>query len=121
MILWSARNSARAPGDDMDTAFERSDLNKLAFWMATGAGKTLIMHINYHQFLHYCQEELDHLILITPNEVLSDQHMQEMEVSNIPHHRFLRGRFTKRCPGHRNNKVSRGQERWRCKCARVII
>lgn len=27
--------------------FTESDLRKLAFWMATGSGKTLIMHINY--------------------------------------------------------------------------
>jgi hypothetical protein len=31
----------------------QSDLNKIAVWNATGSGKTLIMHINYHQYLHY--------------------------------------------------------------------
>ena len=37
--------------------------------MATGSGKTLIMHLNYLQFLHYGgAEELDNIILITPNE-----------------------------------------------------
>ena len=33
--------------------FTETDLRKLAFWMATGSGKTLIMHLNYRQFLHY--------------------------------------------------------------------
>ena len=72
------RNDARAPSDAMDTYFTEADLEKLAFWMATGAGKTLIMHINYHQYLHYCKETLDHVVLITPNEGLSEQHMREM-------------------------------------------
>ena len=82
------RNDARAPGDALDTPFTETDIEKLAFWMATGAGKTLIMHINYHQFLHYSKEELDHIVLITPNEGLSEQHMREMASSNIRSERF---------------------------------
>ncbi|MGQ9746855.1 MAG: hypothetical protein ACUVQZ_03695, partial [Candidatus Caldatribacteriaceae bacterium] len=35
--------------------FTEADLSKLAFWMATGSGKTLVMHINLWQCLHYCQ------------------------------------------------------------------
>lgn len=80
-------NNARAPGDAMDTAFSETDIEKLAFWMATGAGKTLIMHINYHQYLHYCKE-LDHIVLITPNEGLSEQHIRELADSNIRCERF---------------------------------
>ena len=34
------RNDAQASGDAMDTPFTETDLEKLAFWMATGAGKT---------------------------------------------------------------------------------
>ncbi len=68
---------------------EPNDLNKLAFWMATGSGKTLIMHLNYLQFLHYNgSERLDNIILITPNEGLSAQHMAEMTASGIPSARF---------------------------------
>ena len=77
------RNEARGPSDPMDTNFTNADLEKLAFWMATGAGKTLIMHINYHQFLHYCKEALDHTVLITPNEGLSEQHIRELASSDI--------------------------------------
>ena len=66
-----------------------ADLNKLAFWMATGSGKTLIMHLNYLQFLHYGGAEgPDNIILITPNEGLSGQHMEEMAASGIPSARF---------------------------------
>ena len=82
------RNDARAPSDPMDTRFIDADLEKLAFWMATGAGKTLIMHINYHQYLHYCKEKLDHVVLITPNEGLSEQHLRELENSDIRCERF---------------------------------
>ena len=82
------RNDAKAPGDVLDTRFEAEDLEKLAFWMATGAGKTLIMHINYHQYLHYCNEALDHIVLITPNEGLSEQHLRELANSDINCERF---------------------------------
>ena len=89
-VFVQRRNDARAPSDAMDTNFTNADLDKLAFWMATGAGKTLIMHINYHQFLHYCKDEetLDHIILITPNEGLSEQHIRELANSNIRCERF---------------------------------
>ena len=82
------RNDARAPSDAMDTLFSEADVEKLAFWMATGAGKTLIMHINFHQYLHYCKEKLDHIVLITPNEGLSEQHMRELANSDIRCERF---------------------------------
>ena len=77
------RNDEKAPGDVVDARFEAKNLEKLAFWMATGAGKTLIMHINYYQYLHYCKEALDHIVLITPNEGLSEQHLHELENSDI--------------------------------------
>jgi superfamily II DNA or RNA helicase len=82
------RNEARAPSDPMDINFIDADLEKLAFWMATGAGKTLIMHINYHQYLHYCKGKLDHVVLITPNEGLSEQHLRELANSDIRCERF---------------------------------
>lgn len=60
------------------------DLRKLAFWMATGSGKTLITHINYHQFFNYKLFSPDNIILITPNEGLSKQHFEELQKSGIP-------------------------------------
>ena len=76
-----------APGEP-PASFERSDLNKLAFWMATGSGKTLLLHINLRQFRHYKGEPPDNIILITPNEGLSAQHLAELAASNIPAARF---------------------------------
>ena len=56
--------------------------------MATGSGKTLLLHLNYHQFRHYNTEPLDNILLITPNEGLSEQHLAELAASNIPARRF---------------------------------
>ncbi len=69
--------------------FETADLNKIAFWMATGSGKTLLMHCNLLQYQHYLERsdrrrELNRLILLTPNEGLSQQHLEEFELSEIP-------------------------------------
>lgn len=68
--------------------FNDSDLDKIAYWMATGSGKTLLLHLNYHQFFRYNLQPLDNLLLITPNERLSDQHLQEMDLSGVPSARF---------------------------------
>ena len=72
--------------------FQASDLSKLAFWMATGSGKTLLLHLNYRQFLHYNRihggAPLDNVLLITPNEGLTQQHIGELQASNIPASRF---------------------------------
>jgi len=65
------------------TPFTKEDLKKLAFWMATGSGKTLILHINYFQMLKY-SNNWDNIILITPNEGLSKQHYEELKLSGIP-------------------------------------
>jgi len=67
--------------------FTLSALNKLAFWNATGSGKTLIMHVNIKQYLHYTRKyNLHHqnkVLLITPNEGLSKQHLEEFKLSDI--------------------------------------
>jgi len=82
------RTAAKLTGEPKAPKFSEHDLEKLAFWMATGSGKTLIMHINYRQFLHCNNRPLDNILLITPNEGLSEQHMAEMAASNIPCRRF---------------------------------
>ena len=82
------RNIGRSPQDAPFESFVESDLDKLAFWMATGSGKTLLMHLNYRQFLHYNTDPLDNIVLITPNEGLSDQHLADMAESNILCRRF---------------------------------
>jgi len=82
------RNAAKASGEPPDVDFAEADLTKLAYWMATGSGKTLILHLNYRQFLHYNTESLDNILLITPNEGLSEQHLIELAASGIPARRF---------------------------------
>ncbi len=84
------RNRSKRFENAQDAPFHALDLRKLAYWMATGSGKTLIMHINYRQFLHYNHAPLDNILLITPNEGLSEQHIQEMTASTIPCRRFDR-------------------------------
>ncbi len=89
------RNAHKVTGEPEDEPFTENDLTKLAYWMATGSGKTLILHLNYHQFLHYhntgesaTRPPLDNILLITPNEGLSEQHLRELELSGIPARRF---------------------------------
>jgi hypothetical protein len=73
---------------DYISPFSDDDLRKLAFWMATGSGKTLLLHINYLQFLRYNRGphhiKLDNILLIPPTESLSNQHIAELQKSNIP-------------------------------------
>ena len=69
-------------------SFNADELNKLAFWNATGSGKTLLLHINIRQYLHYFQNGRkdaypDKIILLTPNEGLSRQHLSELQLSGF--------------------------------------
>ena len=63
--------------------YKESDLKKLAYWMATGSGKTLLMHCNYWQITKY-YHDWENIILITPNEGLSRQHYESLVESGIP-------------------------------------
>lgn len=87
-LLVDERNATDSLIDLKNTRFSEADLGKLAFWMATGSGKTLIMHLNYYQFLHYNDQPLDNILLITLNEGLSEQHISEMKESGIACRRF---------------------------------
>ncbi len=74
------------PFDELANAW--TQLNKLAFWMATGSGKTLLMHANILQYRYYLEKhgrrhELNRVILLTPNEGLSQQHLREFEKAGI--------------------------------------
>lgn len=83
-----ARNTRTSVGIPESPDFVPSDLTKLAFWMATGSGKTILMHFNYRQFLHYNNKPLDNILLVTPDEGLSQQHIENMEAAGIPCARF---------------------------------
>lgn len=79
------------------------DLNKVAFWNATGSGKTLLLHVNIKQYLHYYQGGRgdgypDKIILLTPNEGLSRQHLEELKLSGFTAQHFNKNQ-TMRFPG----------------------
>lgn len=77
------------------------DLTRLSFWMATGSGKTEIFHLNYLQFMEYNKGPnklaFENVLLITPDERLTDQHLKRMRQSGIPGEQFsglsVRGYF----------------------------
>lgn len=76
--------------------YEPQDLRKLAFWNATGSGKTLLMHVNILQYQHYLrlhgkEKELNRIILLTPNEGLSKQHLEEFDASGVDAELFSKG------------------------------
>ncbi|MBT9561018.1 MAG: DEAD/DEAH box helicase family protein [Myxococcales bacterium] len=92
---------AKAGQDDRLDPFDLdadpwSQLNKVAFWSATGSGKTLILHCNLRQYLHYLERtppgqsapRLSRIILLTPNDGLSEQHLIELKAAGIPAERF---------------------------------
>ncbi|MBR4626104.1 MAG: DEAD/DEAH box helicase family protein [Ruminococcus sp.] len=71
--------------------YSRDNMNKLAYMCATGSGKTLIMHINILQYLHYMKRakrrnssiDINKIIVLAPNEGLSNQHLEELTLSSI--------------------------------------
>lgn len=74
------------PEAERISEYTEDDLNKIAFWQATGSGKTLLMHVNVLQYKHYLnkankERELNKTILLTPNEGLSRQHRDEFILS----------------------------------------
>lgn len=80
--------NAEVGQDDRLSPYGPDDLNKIAFWMATGSGKTLLMHVNILQYQHYLAlhargKSINRVILLTPNEGLSRQHLAEFGLSGI--------------------------------------
>ncbi len=69
--------------------YRLSDLNKVAFWNATGSGKTLLLHVNIFQYREYFKarygnsKQITKTILLTPSEGLSRQHLMELELSGF--------------------------------------
>jgi len=62
----------------------------LAYWMATGSGKTIIMHLNIFQYIAHCKGFRDfEIIMTTPGVNLIEQHEREL----IPFLEFLNGKY----------------------------
>jgi len=76
------------PADAQVSQYTADDVRKLAYWSATGSGKTLLMHINILQYEHYRklhghENDINRIILLTPNEGLSRQHRDEFALSGM--------------------------------------
>ncbi len=81
---WNKKDTA----SDMPK-YTADDICTLAFQSATGSGKTLLLHTNILQYQHYLKaydrlHKLNKIILVTPDEGLSRQHLRELQSSNIP-------------------------------------
>lgn len=63
--------------------YTAADARKLACFMATGAGKTLVLHMNLRQFLAHGLFQPEQVLLITPSEGLSRQHVEELAASGL--------------------------------------
>jgi len=62
----------------------------LAYWMATGSGKTIIMHLNILQYIAYCKNFRDfEIIMTTPGVNLIEQHEREL----TPFLEFLNSKY----------------------------
>lgn len=90
VALWNDpfSHEVRNVSDFICEPFTANEINKIAFWSATGSGKTLMMHINILQYKHYLtltgkDHEMNKVILVTPNEGLSRQHLVEFAKSDI--------------------------------------
>lgn len=73
--------------------YQLEELNKLCLQNATGSGKTLLMHTNIRQFRHYADvtgkaREYGQIILVTPNERLTEQHQREFSESGLESERL---------------------------------
>ncbi len=73
--------------------YQQADLNKLCLQNATGSGKTLLMHVNVLQFRHYAHayglaDQYGQIILVSPNERLSEQHRRELSASDLANERL---------------------------------
>ena len=66
--------------------YESDDLRTIAFQSATGSGKTLLMHAHILQYRHYMGRSggrLNNIVLLTPNEQMSEQHERELRASRL--------------------------------------
>lgn len=84
--------NARAPSE-MLPLLKPNELDKLAFWSATGSGKTLLMHVHLLQYRaaqkraqaagNGASGAIGAAILLTPSEALSAQHREELALSGL--------------------------------------
>ena len=66
------------PENEELSPFSEADLQFAAFWMATAAGKTHILHACLAVLMEYNANYWDRIILITPGDALTDQHAEKL-------------------------------------------
>ncbi len=97
------------------TPVDRDELNLIAYWQATGSGKTFTLHFNILQYRHYAKlykTPLNNLIVLTPGESLSRQHLLELEESGIEADYYLNnkaGNHVKVIDIHKIKGIAKGQ------------
>lgn len=94
----AAFNEARGldlPPYAVDRETGLDDLARLAFWQATGSGKTLLLHAHYFQYhaavKRHGGRAPDNVLLVTPGAGLSRQHLEECRASGVPAAIFRKG------------------------------
>jgi hypothetical protein len=85
---WVTAFNTDKPTSDQVSAYWPDDLRKIALWSATGSGKTLLMHVNILQYRFYLEKhrrlrDMNRIILLTPNEGLSHQHLKDFRESGL--------------------------------------
>ena len=81
-LLFTECFFADQQSDGYDETNRQETQRMLAYWMATGSGKTLVMHLNILQYWHhFCQKDNTRLqiFLTTPLANLIKQHERELK------------------------------------------
>jgi len=104
--------------------YTAADARKLACFMATGAGKTLLLHLNLRQFLAHGLFAPQQVLLLTPSEALSRQHAHELRVSGLAGMGVRVGEITKfyvDAPGARRPKKGVSEPTSRYEGANLLL
>lgn len=76
--------------------YQTEELNKLSYWNATGSGKTFILHFNILQYKHYSNyygTNANNYILLTPSEMMSKQHLEDLATDSIEADYYLNNKM----------------------------
>jgi len=82
-LLAELKNFGEGHAGGVGSLIRKEDLQRAAFWMATGSGKTLIAHANLMQFRHYESFVPDSVLVVPPSPTLAQQHLNELALSGI--------------------------------------
>lgn len=83
------------PAYGIDPETGADDLDKIAFWMATGSGKTLLLHAHYQLYkaalIRHGRPQPKHTLIVTPTKGLANQHVKELRLSGLTGDLFEKG------------------------------